>query len=701
MKTGRICVLTLVAALCLLQRGIIFGEVIVPTSVATINLNAYGGTGPTQLIDNSGMTPAVNNGDTLEAALAAVHTYGGGYAESYISNASGSDYFAGYGSTQPPIFIWDLTSGGDVSVGGIILWQYQNNGGNYISIGNHAYTIDLQFNTEAQGAGTFSGPVTTIAMKSVVGLNNGNINTAQLFELSSAKIRYVKMVITNNHYGDPASEGVNPTGGGDRVGFGEIRFATSNGLTNFSPVNNEEKVAIDTSLSWEIAENVTDTKGYYVSLGTDPNDPNGVYQSDNNYFEAATTSITLADLSPSPTDNLLTNDTVYFWKVDRVDTADNVIEGTTLSFRTIPATPVIEKGPANDTAPAGGTAILTVETLNEETITWYKTDDKANDTPDDDSVVTDSDGNPKTLQIADLQLTDEGYYYCVAKNIVGEAVSQPALVMTERLIGHWKFDNSMTDELGVNDGILFSGIPEITEPNYTTGTIGDGQAIILTGDQEAVEIPYSETMNPSSFTLSMWVWVDPESTYYRTAFSNRNDGTSAGQQGCIIYATSGNKWQFWTGTGAGWHSTGSSTADSNVVPGVWTHLAVSLEATGTSGDKFLVTKRLFINGIQVGMSTNVTFSPNPDQETLFGAGANESDAHDFFFYGLIDDAQMWNYALDSRQIAHIYTDQTGETVCVDSEGLQYDYNGNCVIDLEDFATFAATWLNCRLVPDCD
>ena len=85
----------LVITACLVFSATTYSQVIVPTVANETNINAYGGTGTTELIDNSGMTPAVNTGDSLATTLAAVHVYGGGFSESYVSNASGTDYFAG------------------------------------------------------------------------------------------------------------------------------------------------------------------------------------------------------------------------------------------------------------------------------------------------------------------------------------------------------------------------------------------------------------------------------------------------------------------------------------------------------------------------------------------------------------------------------------------------------------------------------
>jgi PEP-CTERM motif len=188
-----------------------------PTLAGSSNLNPL--STADKLTDNSGLSAAVNTGDPLGFAQAVTHVYNGGFIESWVTNDGTSDYFSnGFGATNPPMFVWDL--GQDFAVNDAVLWQYQNNGGNGTNIGNHTRTIDVQFNTSAEGAVSFSGPATTITMQSVLGL--GGTNSAQTLPLGDETARYVKMTITDNYVGQPGI-----TGGGDRVGLGEVRFNVS------------------------------------------------------------------------------------------------------------------------------------------------------------------------------------------------------------------------------------------------------------------------------------------------------------------------------------------------------------------------------------------------------------------------------------------------------------------------------------------
>ncbi|MFI4860841.1 MAG: PEP-CTERM sorting domain-containing protein [Phycisphaerales bacterium JB063] len=174
----------------------------------------------TETVNNNGMLTAVNGGDSLASALAAAHDFSGAYNQSWVTNApTGGDYFDA--GVPNPTLVYDLTGGGDTTIGSILLWQYQNDGGG-TAVGNHARTIEVRINTDAQGTGSFAGPAQVLTLDSVLAL--GGTNSAQAFGLGGDSGRYVQLTFTDNHFGDPDGQGV--AGGGDRVGIGEVRFAT-------------------------------------------------------------------------------------------------------------------------------------------------------------------------------------------------------------------------------------------------------------------------------------------------------------------------------------------------------------------------------------------------------------------------------------------------------------------------------------------
>jgi hypothetical protein len=194
--------------------------IILPTYLdAASTADSYSSSTPTQLVNGSGLSEAVPDGDTLSHALTVTHVFGGGFTESWVTNDHGSgDYFAAVAS--PPTIVLDL--GSDQPVGTVILWQYQNNGGGAGRTGNHAMTVNVRVNTDAEGTDFTGAPIdeTVTVLNVETGLNG--VNSAQAFAITGQPTgRYIQLEVTDNYYGQPGI-----SAGGDRVGLGEVRVAT-------------------------------------------------------------------------------------------------------------------------------------------------------------------------------------------------------------------------------------------------------------------------------------------------------------------------------------------------------------------------------------------------------------------------------------------------------------------------------------------
>jgi LmbE family N-acetylglucosaminyl deacetylase len=270
---------------------VVHADVVQPTSVVSEEyvLNSADDT-----INNDGMNTAVNGGDTLISALEAIHQYGSSYKDSYASTDPGgypSDFFASLpgGDTDVDI-VFDLTGGGDTDIGSVILWQYENSGGGTSRAANHARTIEIYVNTEAQGDTIFNESPIIVTLFPVTDGDAepdndlGGVNSAQFFSLGSlVNGRYVQLSITDNYYG---LQGM--TSGGDRVGLGEVRFATeltfeliTTEPTNPIPENGDNNVPVvtdsnpatdpNTTLSWTAPTEYIPV-GYDVCFGTEPNE---------------------------------------------------------------------------------------------------------------------------------------------------------------------------------------------------------------------------------------------------------------------------------------------------------------------------------------------------------------------------------------------------------------------------------------------
>jgi hypothetical protein len=194
------------------------------------------------------------------------------------------------------------------------------------------------------------------------------------------------------------------------------------------------------------------------------------------------------------------------------------------------------------------------------------------------------------------------------------------------LVARYTFDGDFRDSAGSHHGT----------PSGTAKIVSDpvrGQVVSLNGTNDKVDIPYSADLNPEAFTVSLWAWADPTGSNYRSPLTAR-DGSP--QRGYILYIAPDNTWQFWTGTGTGWHTTTGPVAQL----GEWTHVA----ATFVNDQK-----TLYLNGHQVAQGTG-TLSLNTQRPLWIGAGATESTGN-YYFKGLIDEVRLYNRALSAEEIA--------------------------------------------------
>ncbi len=439
-----------------------------------------------------------------------------------------------------------------------------------------------------------------------------------------------------------------------------------------------QAVVTGNTLSWQVRD-MYEVSGFDIYF--DPNEPKVSARDvsvrvEQNWGEATYT--IGSDLLP---------DTLYYWRVDTREPnalgSDIIHQGEVWTFRTAPNTPYVTLQPMNQTVPAGGQAVLTVEGENQTAFTWYLSQDAANDTPADDIVVGTGSG---TLLVEDVSPEKEGYYYCILSNDAGWEASRIALVAIQKLVAQWQFEGDLMDSVGDFDGIKFG------EPNYVDGSIAGGMAVLLDG-LSAVEVPYTAKLNTESFTVTAWV-KPTETGAYQAVVSSRDDGPA---KGYILYINPNNQWSFWTSSSGWTNTTGPQAAFDD-----WSHVAISFDAEAVDiGGVATGTRTLYVNGVRVA-SGQATMLPNPRRSLLIGAGENETVTHNFFLVGQIDDVRYYNYPLDPFDIAGMYTAiVSDEPICVVNP--TYDISGpdgtpDCRVDLYDLAALAAGWLECNRLP---
>ncbi|NLH16172.1 MAG: hypothetical protein GX455_06310 [Phycisphaerae bacterium] len=117
----------------------------------------------------------------------------------------------------------------------------------------------------------------------------------------------------------------------------------------------------------------------------------------------------------------------------------------------------------------------------------------------------------------------------------------------------------------------------------------------------------------------------------------------------------------------------------------WVHIATTYDGQ---------TSKLFINGVQRVSSTGFSFGPKTDAFICIGGGELHADgSYANRFMGSIDEVRLYNYGMTNMEVAALYASEGGSSVC--GVNPQYDFNGNCMVDLDDLMLFMSKWLSCN------
>jgi hypothetical protein len=259
-------------------------------------------------------------------------------------------------------------------------------------------------------------------------------------------------------------------------------------------------------------------------------------------------------------------------------------------------------------------------------------------------------GTNAVLTLTNVSSANVGSYSVVVSNTGGTQTSSAVnlsiptastrsyveLVKGDGPVAYWRLGEKTgeiaEDEIGAQDGAYLNGVTMDLPgaiPNDTNTA-----AHFTAAQNQKIDVPWSETLNPTNFTAELWARVTGTTGNYRSPLTSRADSP---QRGYIFYAEPGNTWQFWSGKGdqTGWDNVAGPAARMNE----WTHLVATYDGT---------TKRFFVNGMEVGSST-AAFGPNDLSPLRIGGGASEGDGN-YFFEGDVDEVAIYNKALTAEQI---------------------------------------------------
>lgn len=326
----------------------------------------------------------------------------------------------------------------------------------------------------------------------------------------------------------------------------------------------------------------------------------------------------------------------------------NNYAGPVWSFGT-QLTPVISQQPANWLGDVGDTAEFSViaVSLSPEAYQWYKAAgperDETLDIP-----VTDLDAGNTTLTLSNVQLSSEGYYYCMVVNEGGPTragYSNMAQLGIRRQVGHWTLDQS--DYVGGQyldiSGEGHHAAPN-GEPTFITGQIDEGVRIVSTSAGATTQSwAGAGTWNPSEFSnqlsVSFWLkWSGVNGTWQSLLSKRSGDWDNAN----VLWQVCTNE----NGRDLWFQSTRSNVAVTNgLVPGQWQHIAATYNGT---------TATVYINGVSRGAGS---FQFGDAVDSMLNIGGNSFNAVPReWMNGYIDDVRIYNYALGAAVIEAMYLD---------------------------------------------
>jgi hypothetical protein len=478
------------------------------------------------------------------------------------------------------------------------------------------------------------------------------------------------------------------------------------------PVNGQKLVdpAVTTKVAWNTAELAGVTGHYLYLVEGEPN--------------MAVNPTVITDLTEPIEASIsgLKTDKVYYWRVDEsinnsAPADANTVTGPVWFFETVKSVPAITANPRNVSLNASETAVFSAkfDSLTTPTASWYKvgTPDvllgsqtgTGTKTSGDFTVAVTSLGGGSfaaTLSVANVEISDEAYYYCSVTNGSSETKTTLSAGLTvKRLVAHYPFDGNANDAAGTVHGTLRGEPNDISLPGFITGVPNLGQAIEFDGTQyvQLTTEAYPKSglgAGLEAGTIACWVRVNTFNTATAMILGTHNDGTGPGCQ-MWLAGTNGQQINFRLRQNAGDADMPyvSGTAAAPLAgDGQW-HLIAATYEKGSVG-------QLYLDGLPFGATDTYTSSPafEPwDYPMIIGANNNRGVVTDFLD-GAIDDVKVFNYRLTGLEIADMYlVGKPDASLCLKPYENAFDYDGNCRVDLADFATFASHWLSCGRYPE--
>ncbi|MCD6394344.1 MAG: hypothetical protein J7M40_12650, partial [Planctomycetes bacterium] len=407
------------------------------------------------------------------------------------------------------------------------------------------------------------------------------------------------------------------------------------------------------------------------------------------YMGTAPDALTLVQNVPAAQMSLtvpgLTQDAIYYWRVDEHNSANlsdvnNIAVGATWAFNA-DMRPRIVTQPVDTRGWAGETVQLSVVTNNAVSYQWFGPSGALTDAGDISGATTD------TLSIANVELADEGSFYCALDNTFGQTLTNTVQLAVKRLLAHWPLlenspgDPNVTDISGNGHHGTFVGDPFFT----AEGLDLDGNGDYVETGKVASEIGIGGN---SERTVTCFAYVR---SFDNGGLYNCGD-YQGGQDFSLRTLGSDNLWriQYW---GGDWDfNTQSRTGFTTSLPAFSSHNEWVWFAHVHDGAH----TKIYANGsllLDWAKTINTT-----DVQTFRIGFYNGSDE----LNGILRDMRIYSAAMTAEEVGELYHELTGIPACETYD--LADISGpagvsDCVVDMYDVAAVAAEWAKCLLLPD--
>ncbi len=214
------------------------------------------------------------------------------------------------------------------------------------------------------------------------------------------------------------------------------------------------------------------------------------------------------------------------------------------------------------------------------------------------------------------------------------------------LVARYEFEGNANDSTGIHNGTAYGDAGYVTDANR-------GQVLSLDGAGDYVAVSDHTAFTLSDITVGAWVKGAPQ--YLKTVASQWN---SSGNRAWILNAGSTVVDDTSTAvvSGDGQYANSSELKDyrSSIVSfdETWHHIAFTFD-----GDAAASTLKLYVDGLE-DTSVNIIYDDNItsifDSTSNIGIGCDYSSGSPYrFFNGMIDDVQIYDYALPASEIQDV------------------------------------------------